>query len=103
MKTLSQISIFIISLFLIFSCGTPGQKTERVVIIALDGISVEGFHAAKHPNLDKLINEGVLSLSTRNVMPSGTQQYYKYRNHNCLSFWLRNSACVDWGGPDDNI
>lgn len=45
---------------------------KRVVIIGLDGLSVDGFKKAKHPNLDKMIAEGVLSLTTRPVMPSVT-------------------------------
>ncbi len=74
MRTLPRIFILFFSLFMLFSCGEQTTKfnTKRVIIIALDGISVEGFHAAHHPNLDKLIGEGVISLSTRNVMPSVT-------------------------------
>jgi predicted AlkP superfamily pyrophosphatase or phosphodiesterase len=33
---------------------------------------VDGFKTAKHPNLDKMLAEGVLSLTTRSVMPSVT-------------------------------
>ncbi|MEN8115469.1 MAG: alkaline phosphatase family protein [Bacteroidota bacterium] len=43
-----------------------------MVLIALDGISVEGFEKAELPNIDNLMEEGVLSLNTRNVMPSVT-------------------------------
>ena len=46
--------------------------TKRVVAIGLDGISVDGYLRAKHPNLDALMADGVLSLTTRNVMPSVT-------------------------------
>ncbi|MCM4152736.1 nucleotide pyrophosphatase [Arenibacter sp. N53] len=46
--------------------------TKRVVVIGLDGISVDGYNTAKHPNLDALMADGVLSLNTRNVMPSVT-------------------------------
>lgn len=45
---------------------------QRVVIIGLDGFSSEGFKASKHPNIDKLFTGGVLSLTTRPVMPSVT-------------------------------
>jgi predicted AlkP superfamily pyrophosphatase or phosphodiesterase len=38
----------------------------------LDGFSAEGFKTAKHPNLDKMVADGVLSLTTRPVMPSIT-------------------------------
>lgn len=48
------------------------KNVKRVVIIALDGFSVDGFKTAKHPNLDKMIADGVLSLTTRPVMPSVT-------------------------------
>ena len=47
-------------------------KTKRIVMIGLDGISVDGYNTAKTPNLDKLMTDGVLSLTTRNVMPSVT-------------------------------
>ena len=43
-----------------------------MVLIALDGISVEGFQKANTPNLDALLKEGVLSIQTRVVMPSVT-------------------------------
>ena len=48
------------------------SKAKRVVLISLDGISVPGFKEANTPNLDALLAEGSLSLSTRVVMPSVT-------------------------------
>lgn len=48
------------------------SKAKRVVLISLDGISVPGFKDANTPNLDALLAEGSLSLSTRVVMPSVT-------------------------------
>lgn len=53
----------------------PGKRplrAKRVVMIALDGICVDGFRNARTPNLDALLKEGVLSLDTRVVMPSVT-------------------------------
>ena len=47
-------------------------KPKRIIMIALDGISVEGYQKAKTPNLDALMTEGSLSLTTRVVMPSVT-------------------------------
>lgn len=41
-------------------------------MISLDGISVAGFEKAHTPNLDRLMAEGSLSMSTRVVMPSVT-------------------------------
>jgi predicted AlkP superfamily pyrophosphatase or phosphodiesterase len=66
--------IFFILFFLVFIAGvTRAQnKPARVLIFGLDGVSAEGFKAAKHPNLDKMIADGVLSLTTRPVMPSVT-------------------------------
>ncbi|RYG20867.1 MAG: nucleotide pyrophosphatase [Chitinophagaceae bacterium] len=57
---------------LISSVAIAQKKPSRVLIIGLDGLSTEGFKAAKHPNLDKMIAEGMLSLTTRPVMPSVT-------------------------------
>lgn len=53
--------------------GKLKKRTNRVLLIALDGISVDGFKQAATPNLDKLLAEGALSLKTRVVMPSITQ------------------------------
>lgn len=65
--------LFPVVLFLgIIGCNAPKQETSRVILIALDGISVEGYQKAHTPNLDALMAEGVLSLDTRNVMPSVT-------------------------------
>ncbi len=67
-------AFFLKFLFLILtSFSAIAQKTpERVLIIGLDGFSAEGFKNTKHPNLDKLFADGVLSLTTRPVMPSVT-------------------------------
>ena len=69
-----QLSIFclVVASPLFASYCSPGKKTQRVVIIALDGISVEGYQKANLPNLDKLIEGGVIFMDTRNVMPSVT-------------------------------
>jgi predicted AlkP superfamily pyrophosphatase or phosphodiesterase len=52
--------------------ATAQRKAAHVLIIGLDGFSAEGYKTAKHPNLDKLFADGVLSLTTRPVMPSVT-------------------------------
>lgn len=63
-------------LFLVFCSFTSGtyaaRKAKRIVLIALDGISVEGFEKARTPNLDALLAGGSVSLDTRVVMPSVT-------------------------------
>lgn len=51
---------------------TTSKLAKRIIIIGLDGFSVPGYKTAKHPNLDKLMSNGVLSLDTRVVMPSVT-------------------------------
>jgi len=67
-------NLFLIILLITFtgSVAFSQKQTKRVVIIGLDGFSVDGFKTARHPNLDKMIEQGVLSLSTRPVMPSVT-------------------------------
>lgn len=55
-----------------FASNANARKAKRVVLIALDGISVEGFQKANTPCLDALLAEGCLSLDTRVVMPSVT-------------------------------
>ena len=59
------------SLLLIVSCSNK-PNNKRIVIIGLDGISVEGYQKSEHPNLDALMKDGILSLNTRCVMPSVT-------------------------------
>lgn len=65
------ISLVLVGVCLLFSLHTSA-KGKRVVMIALDGISVAGFEKAHTPNLDALLAEGSLSLTTRDVMPSVT-------------------------------
>ncbi|TKG97406.1 nucleotide pyrophosphatase [Puteibacter caeruleilacunae] len=67
-----RIYLLMIAAMIFAGCGTSTPKAKRVVMIALDGICVDGYKTAKTPNLDKLMNEGALSLQTRDVMPSVT-------------------------------
>jgi predicted AlkP superfamily pyrophosphatase or phosphodiesterase len=69
MKT---ILLRILMLSLVSSAAIAQKTPTRVLIIGLDGFSAEGFKTAKHPNLDRMIADGVLSLTTRPVMPSVT-------------------------------
>ncbi len=59
-------------LFLILITGCKEKQSPRLLFIALDGISIEGLQAARTPNIDMLMHEGVFSLKTRVVMPSVT-------------------------------
>ncbi|QBQ39931.1 alkaline phosphatase family protein [Sphingobacterium psychroaquaticum] len=69
MKKLITSITFLCAAFFVF--GAP-PKGKRIVMISLDGISVAGFEKAHTPNLDRLMAEGSLSMSTRVVMPSVT-------------------------------
>jgi len=71
MKNILHLTL-VLTVLAINSCSDSAFKADRLIIIALDGISVEGLNASKHPNLDRLFSEGVLSLNTRVVMPSVT-------------------------------
>lgn len=62
---------YYIFLFLLSSYVLQAQP-KQVVMLAIDGLSVDGFKQAKTPSLDALIAAGVLSLDTRCVMPSFT-------------------------------
>lgn len=62
----------LLALMLAYSCFLPAQQPKRMIILGLDGFSVPGFKTARHPNIDSLFAHGVLSLSTRPVMPSVT-------------------------------
>ena len=57
---------------LLLTSLTISAKPKRVIMIALDGISVEGYQKANTPNLDALMAEGAFSLTTRVEMPSVT-------------------------------
>ncbi|WP_316837912.1 ectonucleotide pyrophosphatase/phosphodiesterase [Pedobacter nutrimenti] len=62
----------VLTLLSVSIAAVAQKKPAHVLIIGLDGFSAEGFKAVKHPNLDKMIADGVLSLTTRPVMPSVT-------------------------------
>lgn len=63
-----KINLFML-LFLL-TCTT--LNAQRIVLIALDGFSTEGFKGSKHPNIDKLFDKGLITLSSRPVIPSVT-------------------------------
>jgi predicted AlkP superfamily pyrophosphatase or phosphodiesterase len=67
--------LFSFQILVLLSCNLTvfGQKkAKRIVVIGLDGYSVPGYHKARHPHLDSLFGNGILSLTTRPVMPSVT-------------------------------
>ncbi|KGE15897.1 alkaline phosphatase family protein [Sphingobacterium deserti] len=69
-----KIKITFLSLLFAFwhYASVSAKHPKRVVMIALDGVSVAGFKQAKTPNLDALLAKGSVSESTRVVMPSVT-------------------------------
>jgi len=62
----------LLSLVTFTNCSTknPGVPSERIILIGIDGMGVEGFQKAKTPNLDALASSGAISLKTRAVMPT---------------------------------
>lgn len=72
MKLVKLVSLVVLTGTLFITNIFAQKPTKRVVIIGLDGFSVDGFKTARHPNLDTMIAAGVLSLTTRPEMPSVT-------------------------------
>lgn len=71
MKKLKN-TLFLFVLLLVNPVVLARPRAKRVVLFALDGISVSGYLQARTPNLDTLLSQGMLSLDTRVVMPSVT-------------------------------
>ncbi|MCY4780268.1 alkaline phosphatase family protein [Sphingobacterium sp. UT-1RO-CII-1] len=62
-------------LYIVFCFGLQpavAQKTKQLVLISLDGVSVDGVERANAPVIDSLMKAGAFSLDTRVVMPSIT-------------------------------
>ena len=57
---------------LLFFSLWQNASAQRVVILGLDGFSAEAFNKIKHPHIDQLFAQGVISVTTRPVMPSIT-------------------------------
>lgn len=71
MRQFKLVTLLFIGIFLLKS-SDAWAKPRRVVMIALDGISIAGYKKARTPNLDALMAKGALSLTTQVVMPSAT-------------------------------
>jgi len=56
--------------------GKMFGKAKRVIIMTFDGIRVDGLLQANTPNIDMLMDNGSVSLTTRDVMPSVTLPNY---------------------------
>jgi len=71
-RKLIQFSILVVLFCIGFHPVFSQKKNKRIVVIGLDGYSVPGYQKARHPNLDALLHNGIISLTTRPVMPSVT-------------------------------
>jgi len=69
MRLLVILAGIIFSLTHFQTFATQSDATKRVVLIGIDGVSAEGFQYSNTPNINSLIQQGVLSLKTRGVMP----------------------------------
>ncbi|WP_343555138.1 ectonucleotide pyrophosphatase/phosphodiesterase [Sphingobacterium sp.] len=61
-----------LTLLFLFVLLSSNIHAQRIVIIGLDGLSSEGFRGSKHPNIDTLFEKGLITLSSRPVLPSVT-------------------------------
>ncbi|MDB4303815.1 alkaline phosphatase family protein, partial [Desulfosarcina sp.] len=67
-KLATTTSIVMILIFLA-SC-TKQPEAERIILIGIDGMGIDGLMKATTPNIDELIYSGATSLRTRAVMPT---------------------------------
>lgn len=72
MNRILTIFLYFCLIILSNTCQQKKPEVVRVILLGLDGFSVEGFQRASHPNIDSLFSDGVISLNTRTVMPSVT-------------------------------
>lgn len=68
MKT--KISLSGLILLLITGLSFSQSNSSKVILIGIDGMSIEGFQVARLPNIYGLLQQGALSLKTRGVMPT---------------------------------
>lgn len=73
MKNIKTITMALVCIMLFSATSLMARsRAKRVILISLDGISIQGFKQAQTPHLDSLLSQGALSLNTRAVMPSIT-------------------------------
>ena len=71
-KAKSTLLLLLFSLLFTIGCKEKVPVAKRVIMLGIDGFSLEGYQKAKTPNIDALFADGVISTSTRTVMPSVT-------------------------------
>ena len=70
MKKIYLLYLFIF-IFSFYACKqNKSPEAKRVILIGIDGVSINGFERAKTPNINKLIKNGAVSLKTRAVIPT---------------------------------
>jgi len=74
--SLAQLRIIVLITILIFIIGfsinkkNELPKAKHIILIGIDGLTVEGLQFAHTPNINRLINEGAVSLQARAVFPT---------------------------------
>ena len=58
------------ALIIFLSSCSSVPKAKKVILIGIDGVSVDGFETAKTPNLNYLVKHGAITLKCRGVMPT---------------------------------
>ncbi|WP_339902174.1 alkaline phosphatase family protein [uncultured Cyclobacterium sp.] len=71
-KVKSAFSLLLFSFLFTIGCNEKAPVAKRVIMLGIDGFSLEGYQQAKTPNIDVLFADGVISTETRTVMPSVT-------------------------------
>ncbi|MDO6436616.1 alkaline phosphatase family protein [Cyclobacterium sp. 1_MG-2023] len=71
-KAKSALSLLLFSFLFTIGCNEKAPVAKRVIMLGIDGFSLEGYQKAKTPNIDALFADGVISTETRTVMPSVT-------------------------------
>ena len=71
-KVKSALSLLLLSFLFTIGCNEKAPVAKRVIMLGIDGFSLEGNQKARTPNIDALFADGVISTETRTVMPSVT-------------------------------
>jgi len=71
-KINSTLLLLFFALMITIGCKKKEPMAKRVIMLGIDGFGLEGYQQAKTPNIDALFADGVISTTTRTVMPSVT-------------------------------
>lgn len=70
MRSLVWVAFFTFLILLVQTSSAQQNSVKRVILIGIDGVSAEALQYANTPVINNLINQGVISLKTRGVMPT---------------------------------